>query len=237
MNETITNPKVQYFHEIPVQPTQPKPGENRMKRMITGLKVKNFRALYDIEMKVIPPVVALIGPNGSGKTTLLNMFKIINDVLYFGAQDLYRDPRIAPYTYPTVRHENEPTIFEFRRSGKTCKITASYNDGESRFIESGERDKEIGAMRILEDPSCGLYPTDLGKLIESYHKKVENDVQTIFSTYSPTLLNYMEPHEVFYLKKVNGLTEIKCLQDDEKIMENYNDGDSLGYLWKEGLLE
>ena len=92
-------------------------------------------------------------------------------------------------------------------------------------------------MRILEDPSCGLYPADLGKMIEGYHKKVENDVQTIFSTYSPTLLNCMEPHEVFYLKKVNGLTEIKCLQDDEKIMENYNDGDSLGYLWKEGLLE
>lgn len=41
---------------------------------IESLKVKNFRALYDIELRKITPLTVLLGPNGSGKSTIFDVF-------------------------------------------------------------------------------------------------------------------------------------------------------------------
>ncbi|MFK5952998.1 MAG: hypothetical protein QM498_08065 [Desulfobacterium sp.] len=44
----------------------------------------------------------------------------------------------------------------------------------------------------------------------------------------------MHLDEVFYLEKENGYTTIKCAVDDAQVSVYMNDGDQMGYLWKQG---
>lgn len=44
---------------------------------IERLKVKNFRALRDVELKDLTPLTVLVGPNGSGKSTVFDVFAFL----------------------------------------------------------------------------------------------------------------------------------------------------------------
>ena len=44
---------------------------------IEYLKVRNFRALKDVEFKQLTPMTALLGPNGSGKSTIFDVFAFL----------------------------------------------------------------------------------------------------------------------------------------------------------------
>jgi len=44
---------------------------------ITRLKVKNFRALQDVEFNNLSPLTVLVGPNGSGKSTVFDVFAFL----------------------------------------------------------------------------------------------------------------------------------------------------------------
>lgn len=51
---------------------------------IEYLKVRNFRALKDIEFKQLTPMTVLLGPNGSGKTTVFDVFAFLAECFEFG---------------------------------------------------------------------------------------------------------------------------------------------------------
>lgn len=57
------------------------------------------------------------------------------------------------------------------------------------------------------------------------------------STHSPDFLNAAELDEVFWLVKKNGYTEIHRASEDEQIRKYMEDGDKMGYLWKQGLFQ
>jgi predicted ATPase len=48
---------------------------------IESLKIKNFKAFKNAEMKDIPKFCVIVGSNGSGKTTLFNVFGFLKDAL------------------------------------------------------------------------------------------------------------------------------------------------------------
>jgi predicted ATPase len=41
---------------------------------IEAIRLKNFRAFRDVNMRDIPPFCVLVGANGSGKSTLFSVF-------------------------------------------------------------------------------------------------------------------------------------------------------------------
>lgn len=51
---------------------------------ITSLKVQNYRALRDMELKDITPFTVLLGPNGSGKSTVFDVFAFLAECFEFG---------------------------------------------------------------------------------------------------------------------------------------------------------
>jgi predicted ATPase len=51
---------------------------------IEYLKVQNFRALKNIELKNITPLTVLLGPNGSGKSTLFDVFNFLSECFQDG---------------------------------------------------------------------------------------------------------------------------------------------------------
>ena len=51
---------------------------------ITSLRVKNFRALRDVEFRDISPLTVLLGPNGSGKSTVFDVFAFLSECFEVG---------------------------------------------------------------------------------------------------------------------------------------------------------
>jgi predicted ATPase len=51
----------------------------RVSARIQYLRVENFRALRNVEMKDITPLTVLLGPNGSGKSTIFDVFAFLSE--------------------------------------------------------------------------------------------------------------------------------------------------------------
>lgn len=51
---------------------------------IEYLKVRNFRALKEVEFRQITPLTVLLGPNGSGKTTVFDVFAFLSECFESG---------------------------------------------------------------------------------------------------------------------------------------------------------
>jgi predicted ATPase len=51
---------------------------------IEYLRVENYRALKQVELKNITPMTALLGPNGSGKSTFFDVFAFLSECFDFG---------------------------------------------------------------------------------------------------------------------------------------------------------
>jgi predicted ATP-dependent endonuclease of OLD family len=57
------------------------------------------------------------------------------------------------------------------------------------------------------------------------------------TTHSPDFLNAVKLEEVFYLVKKDGYTTAYRTQNDAQLKAYMEQGDQMGYLWKEGLFE
>jgi predicted ATPase len=51
---------------------------------IEYLKVRNFRALHEVELKELTPLTVLLGPNGSGKSTVFDVFAFLSECFELG---------------------------------------------------------------------------------------------------------------------------------------------------------
>ncbi len=100
---------------------------------IEYLKVQNFRALREVELKDLTPLTVLLGPNGSGKSTVFDVFAFLSECFELGlrrawdkrgrAKELktrgsdgplsveikYREPGLPPITYHLSVDERDGT--------------------------------------------------------------------------------------------------------------------------------
>ncbi len=92
-------------------------------------------------------------------------------------------------------------------------------------------------LLCVEEPENQLYPKLLWELAEEFHDYARRDGQVFVSTHSPDFLNAVRVDEVYWLEKVNGYTTIKKASDNLQIVAYMEEGDQMGYLWKEGFFE
>ena len=62
----------------------PRNGNRPSPPRIEQLRVQNYRALRDIELKEITPLTVLLGANGSGKSTIFDVFNFLAECFQFG---------------------------------------------------------------------------------------------------------------------------------------------------------
>lgn len=55
------------------------------------LRVKNFRALYDLDLNGLQPLTVFLGPNGSGKSTVLDVFAFLSECFTSGLRKAWDD--------------------------------------------------------------------------------------------------------------------------------------------------
>jgi len=89
-------------------------------------------------------------------------------------------------------------------------------------------------LLCVEEPENQLYPKLLFELAEEFRAYAERGGQVFVSTHSPDFLNAVELDEVFWLVKEKGYTQIKRARDDKQLKAFMEDGDQMGYLWKQG---
>lgn len=51
---------------------------------VESVRVENYRALRNVELKDITPLTVLLGPNGSGKSTVFDVFNFLSECFQYG---------------------------------------------------------------------------------------------------------------------------------------------------------
>jgi len=79
---------------------------------IEYLRVKNYRALRDLELKKITPLTVFLGPNGSGKSTIFDVFAFLSECFTYGLRRAW-DKR-GRFKELRTRDQNGPIVIELK---------------------------------------------------------------------------------------------------------------------------
>ena len=90
---------------------------------IEYLRVQNYRALHDLELKNLTPLTVFLGPNGSGKSTIFDVFAFLAECFSVGLRKAW-DKR-GRFRELRSRGAVGPITFElkYREKPKTPLIT------------------------------------------------------------------------------------------------------------------
>lgn len=93
---------------------------------IEYLRVKNYRALHDLELKNITPLTVFLGPNGSGKSTIFDVFAFLAEC--FSESGLRRaiDKR-GRFKELRTRDSEEPIVIELKYREQTDSPLITYH--------------------------------------------------------------------------------------------------------------
>jgi predicted ATPase len=79
---------------------------------IEQLRVRNYRALHDLELKNITPFTIFLGPNGSGKSTIFDVFAFLSECFQLGLRRAW--DRRGRFRELRTRGEEGPISFELK---------------------------------------------------------------------------------------------------------------------------
>lgn len=88
-------------------------------------------------------------------------------------------------------------------------------------------------LLCVEEPENQLYPILLQELLEEFRLYAEKGGQVFVTSHSPDFIDGAKPEEVFWLVKKDGYSTIHRASDSPEIVALFEEGDKLGYLWKE----
>jgi predicted ATPase len=86
----------------------------------------------------------------------------------------------------------------------------------------------------IENPEKHIYPSLLYEVAEDFRSCTVKGSQVFIFTHSPEFLNAATVDEVFWLEKKRGYTNIVCANQNKQIVDYMNEGDQMGYLWRQG---
>lgn len=79
---------------------------------IESVRIRNYRALRDVEIKGITPLTVLLGPNGSGKSTVFDVFNFLSECFRFGLRHAW--DRRGRAREVRTRGEDGPVVIELK---------------------------------------------------------------------------------------------------------------------------
>jgi predicted ATPase len=79
---------------------------------IEYFRVKNYRALKDVELRALTPLTVFLGPNGSGKSTIFDVFAFLAESFGVGLRKAW--DRRGRFKELRTRGVDGPIVFELR---------------------------------------------------------------------------------------------------------------------------
>ena len=92
---------------------------------IEYLKVENYRALRNLELKKITPLTVFLGPNGSGKSTIFDVFAFLSECFSVGLRKAW-DKR-GRFRELRSRDAGGPIVFELKYREKPKQPIITYH--------------------------------------------------------------------------------------------------------------
>lgn len=94
-------------------------------------------------------------------------------------------------------------------------------------------DSDPHPLLCIEEPENYLHPDLLIELAEEIRDYSIRGGQVFVSTHSPDFVNAVQLNELFFIEKENGgFSQIKSAKEDELVSKLFNDGNQLGWLWR-----
>jgi len=123
------------------------------------------------------------------------------------------------------------------RGSDTIFGPGTFSDGTLRFVCLTtlflQPPEKLPATIILDEPELGLHPYAITLLAEMIHSVAEH-TQVVLATQSVTLVNQFTPQEILVVDRVEGISTIRRLEEDE--IEHWLDEYGLGDLWEKNIL-
>lgn len=132
------------------------------------------------------------------------------------------------------------------------RIILKFKDGSfkdpfvARFVSDGTikmfaylvllNDPQKHPLLCVEEPENFLHPELLQELAEEFREYSNRGGQVFVSTHSPDFVSAVRPSELFWLHKEGGKTRINKASENRDVMALYQEGDKLGWLWRQGYL-
>src|SRR5690606_5428990 len=92
---------------------------------IEYLRVENYRALRNVELKNLTPLTVLLGPNGSGKSTVFDVFNFLAECFQYGLRHAW-DRRGRAKELRT-RGQEGPVVIELKYREKPKQPIITYH--------------------------------------------------------------------------------------------------------------
>lgn len=92
---------------------------------IEYLRVQNYRALHDLELKKITPLTVFLGPNGSGKSTIFDVFAFLSECFTVGLRKAW-DKR-GRFKELRSRGADGPIVIELKYREKQGEPLITYH--------------------------------------------------------------------------------------------------------------
>ena len=171
--------------------------------------------------------------------------------------------QVAKYLYDNHRERFDSILLAMKErvpgvTNVVAKVTEDgyvvlrFQDGRfknpfsSKFVSDGTikmftylvllRDPAPHALLCVEEPENQLYPELLPQLAEEFRHYSDMGGQVFISTHSPDFLDSVRLEELYCLVKTDGYTNIVRANELSLIQSLCREGDSLGELWRQGLL-
>ncbi|SHJ26619.1 Predicted ATPase [Hymenobacter daecheongensis DSM 21074] len=135
---------------------------------------------------------------------------------------------------------DERLLLRFRDAPFAKPLPAQYmSDGTLRLtaLLTLLHEPDAAGLLGLEEPENELHPRLLPRLAEALLQATEKR-QLLVATHSPTLLNALEPEQVWILHRAaDGYTQATRIADMPDIVAMVEEGSPLGYLWTRNFFE
>ncbi|MCY4150205.1 MAG: AAA family ATPase [Gammaproteobacteria bacterium] len=141
------------------------------------------------------------------------------------------EPRLMEDGYLTMRFQDG--------SFKTPFLDRYVSDGTIKIFAYLVllHDPNPHPLLCIEEPENQLYPELMLELAEEFREYSSRGGQVFVTTHSPDFLNALDLEEVCWLVKDQGFSQIQRANDHSQIAVYVEEGDQLGYLWRQGFFD
>ncbi len=152
---------------------------------IEYLRIKNYRAIRDLELKNISPLTVFLGPNGSGKSTIFDVFAFLSECFSVGLRKAW-DKR-GRFKELRTRGSDGPIEVEikYREAPGATPITyhlAVAEDGKGPFIQEEwlqwRRGRQFGAPFKFLDFKEGAGRVITGDTPEAQDQRIDETLDS-----------------------------------------------------------
>ena len=177
---------------------------------------------------------------------------VSGDNLVLVAQFLYEEHRETFERVLECMRQRVPGVAEIRAEQMiNGRIVLRFRDGSfkepfiDRYVSDGTikmfayllllNDPAPHPLLCVEEPENQLYPILMPELAEEFLEYSDRGGQVFVSTHSPDFLNEVPLESIYWLEKVNGVTQVHRAQENQQLVDLIEEGDKPGYLWKQRL--